>query len=202
MTRKLLIATGPQGSGNHLFSKIFSQHPEVNGWTALQDTYWQGHRYEPFAKLWRNPSLVKEYDWSTHQYHMTSISYPCYHFLADYDKFIQAVQEQDIEVKLLIIGRDQTILSHQENRVRTTATYEYFLKVLPTLLKYNPIFVSQELVYLYKETYIQFLAQQLDFPVLYNSEILKEDANAKYITPIDDFWLDDAAGKPLNNNQN
>ena len=29
---KILIITGPQGSGNHLYSKIFAMHPLVNGW--------------------------------------------------------------------------------------------------------------------------------------------------------------------------
>ena len=28
----MLIVTGPQGSGNHLFAKLFNLHPEVYGW--------------------------------------------------------------------------------------------------------------------------------------------------------------------------
>lgn len=46
--KKLLILTGPQGSGNHLMAKIFSTHPEVAGWTALSEKYWVTSISVPF----------------------------------------------------------------------------------------------------------------------------------------------------------
>ena len=50
MMKTLAILTGPQGSGNHLWSKIFSLHEDVFGWKSLLDNYWEAHRYsEPFA---------------------------------------------------------------------------------------------------------------------------------------------------------
>ena len=42
----LLIVTGPQGSGNHLFAKLFNLHPDVYGLNMTR--YWQGHDTEPF----------------------------------------------------------------------------------------------------------------------------------------------------------
>ena len=46
----MLIITGPQGAGNHMWAKIFSLHPEVFGWNTLLDNYWESHRFsEPFA---------------------------------------------------------------------------------------------------------------------------------------------------------
>jgi len=60
--RRLLILTGPQGAGNHLFSKIFAFHPMVNGW--VMNDYWEGHHHEPFAKYWDNPELLKDAEWS------------------------------------------------------------------------------------------------------------------------------------------
>ena len=36
----MLILTGPQGAGNHLFSKVFAQHPSVYGWQDLTQEYW------------------------------------------------------------------------------------------------------------------------------------------------------------------
>ena len=33
--KKLLIITGPQGSGNHLVSRLFSLHDDVGGWKEL-----------------------------------------------------------------------------------------------------------------------------------------------------------------------
>jgi len=190
----LLIITGPQGSGNHLFSKIFAEHPDVNGWAELRDTYWVGHDQEPFADMWRDHKLVKLYPWHTSQYHVTSISCP-YRDNGDdtwpaYQQFISAVQEVGVEVKLAIIGRDQNILAYQEQRLRDRVTYTEFLTRLPDLTQYNPVFLSQELAYLYKEDYLRQVSAMLDFPIAYNASILASDANAKYMQPIDGNWLD------------
>ena len=65
--RRLLILTGPQGAGNHLFSKIFAFHPMVNGW--VMNDYWEGHHHEPFAKYWDNPELLKDAEWSADRHH-------------------------------------------------------------------------------------------------------------------------------------
>ena len=39
--KTLAVLTGPQGSGNHLWSKIFSLHEDVFGWKSLLDNYWE-----------------------------------------------------------------------------------------------------------------------------------------------------------------
>ena len=46
--KKMLILTGPQGSGNHMWSKIFALHPSVYGWQELVEEFWIGHDREPF----------------------------------------------------------------------------------------------------------------------------------------------------------
>jgi hypothetical protein len=191
---QLLILTGPQGSGNHLFSKIFAQHPDVNSWTALNDAVWIGHDHEPFAALWKDPELIKTHNWDTHKYHVTSISCPYRDNGVDawpkYKEFIQVLQSSNIDVKIAIIGRDQNILAYQEQRLRSRVTYPDFLERLPYLMEYNPVFLSQELAYLYKESYIKQISQQLDFPVKYNPNIFVEDANKKYLVPVTTNWLD------------
>lgn len=190
----LLILTGPQGSGNHLFAKIFSQHPEVNGWTALRDTYWLGHDQEPFAEVWRNPGKASSYPWTSHRYHVTSISYPYRDHgrdaWPDYEQFIDTVQAQGINIIVAVIGRDQNVLAYQEQRLRKRVTYTDFTSQLPKLLKYNTIFLSQELAYLYRDQYLQQIAKQIDFPFEYRADILIKDANAKYFKPIEQNWLD------------
>ena len=61
--KKIVILTGPQGSGNHLWSKVFSLHEDVFGWKSLLENYWEAHRLtEPFAAYWRDPSTLKEFD--------------------------------------------------------------------------------------------------------------------------------------------
>ena len=58
--KKLLIVTGPQGSGNHLFSRLLSLHPAVEGWTEMLDQYWVPSDQEPFAEYWVTPELLTQ----------------------------------------------------------------------------------------------------------------------------------------------
>ena len=204
----LLIITGPQGSGNHLFSKIFALHPAVNGWKDLNETYWIGHDEEPFSELWHDLSLIKKYDWTTHQYHVTSISCPYRYHGADawpqYREFISEVKSLGIDVKIGIIGRDKNILEFQEQRLRDRVTYLDFFRYINELDDCDPVFLSQELVYLYDRIYLKQVSKQLDFPIDYNNpminEILKEDSNKKYLTPVESNWLDPLIRSASNKN--
>ena len=63
--KKMLIVIGPQGSGNHMWAKIFGLHKSVYGWQKLQEQYWEAHHYEPFARAWDDPTTLtfpKGYD--------------------------------------------------------------------------------------------------------------------------------------------
>lgn len=196
--KQLLILTGPQGSGNHLFSKLFALHPEVNGWKELNEIYWIGHDHEPFAKFWKHPENLSHYDWASHKYHVTSISCPFRDngkdAIPNYQKFIDEVIRLGVTVKIAIIGRDQNVLEFQEQRLRERITYTDFLKELPNLDLYDPVYLSQELAYLYRHAYLKQLSKQLDFPIDYENPnvdwILNENSNKKYFKPAEATWLD------------
>lgn len=196
--KTMLIITGPQGSGNHLFSKIFALHPDVYGWDELLDTYWIAHKDEPFADYWNDPELLKSFDWSNSDYYVTSISCPYHNVdvptIPNYQQFIDTLQELGIQVKIAIIGRDQTILESQQQRIRNRVSLPDFLAQLDYLNSCNPVYLSQELLYLYKQHYIKNIAGLLDFPVDCNNskigEILATDANSKYIQDIEIQELD------------
>ena len=196
---KILILTGPQGSGNHLWSKIFSLHPEVYGWKTLLENYWEAHRFaEPFARHWRDHSLLKSFDWSQSEYYFTSISLPLgivNHdvnpiWMPDLQGFAAAVSGCDVEVEMAVVGRDQTILNNQQTRIRTQPTLPMFLEQLPKI--WNPTFLSYELLYLYRQDYLKSL--KLNIPVAWDDprvdQILEDDANVKYIHTIDYNELD------------
>jgi len=189
--KTLLVITGPQGSGNHLFSKIFALSPEVSGWSALLDTYWIGHDQEPFAECWKNPALLLDKDFSTHDYWVTSISCPYADHgvltIPKYQEFIDTATSLGVHVKLAIIGRDKNILEHQQNRVRGRVSLPDFKEQLPYLTGLNPIYFSQELLYLYGANYVKSIAKQLDFPWSMDEQfdsIIQNDANSKYFVPI------------------
>ena len=221
MPKKMLILTGPQGAGNHLWSKIFSLHPEVFGWETLLDNYWEAHRFhEPFCKCWRNHDLLHKFDWSQSDYFFTSISAPLGIF--NYDKnpiwnpdiigFAKTIKELDIDVDFAIIGRDQNILQYQQKRIRGESTLPIFLDQLEKICtNYNPKFLSYELLYIYKAEYLRSL--NFNIPVAYDSmhidKILENDANTKYVHGIPISPLDNGnrlgivfKENPLENKEN
>jgi len=194
--KTLLIITGPQGSGNHLFSKIFAQHPAVFAWSALNEEYWVPHDQEPFAEAWHDPFTLPYVKFD--QYAVTSISCPyAYHgntVEPNYAEFVTTAERLGYTIKLAIIGRDQTVLRYQQERVRGTYSYPRFEKYITYLQKFNPVYLSTELLYLYKENYVRSLSKQLDFPIDCDAEriakILETDPNAKYFVPAPDQELD------------
>lgn len=196
--KKLLIFTGPQGSGNHMWSKIFALHPEVAGWSALLDTYWIPHDREPFAKYWRDPTQLKNYDWSKSDYHVTSISCPYIDdtrwAVPDIVSFANQAMDCGLTVQIAIIGRDKNILGFQETRIRGRSTFEIAQEQYQQLQSRNPVYLSYELLHLYQSSYLEQVSKLLEFPIAYNdlrvTEILKDDTNAKYIHPIDHHWTD------------
>ena len=199
--KTLLILTGPQGSGNHLWSKIFALHPDVYAWHALLHEYWIGHDQEPFAEYWANTKKLKEFDWGECKYFVTSVSTPYMmngeSTMPNIVRFAATAMGLGIRVKIGIIGRDRNILNYQETRVRGQATFETALKEYEKLTTWNPVFLSYELLHLYGKNYLQQISHQLEFPVNFNdpglNNILQDDTNSKYFQPVDHHPTDDLA---------
>ena len=197
--KTVLILTGPQGSGNHMWSKIFALHPEVQGWQALLDQYWQGHDQEPFADYWVRPDTLSKFDWSQSDWYVTSISVP-YALngtltVPDLEQFVSAVQQQGHAVKIALLGRDRNIVAMQEQRVRGQPTLS---QALTSYQQLTPdAYLSYELLHLYGAAYLRNVAQQLDFPIDWSNpaveKILEVDTNSKYFSPVDHHATDDLA---------
>jgi hypothetical protein len=195
---RLLIITGPQGSGNHLFSKCLGLHEDVFGWKTLLNTYWEGHHHEPFAECWADPSKLNNFNWEQSEYFVTSISCPYVKnremSIPNYERFIKVAQEY-VDIDVAIIGRDQNILKHQQERVRgkhTTPLAKDHLKWVTA--NQQCTFISQELLYLYKGDYLEQISRDLDWPIAFwdteIDEILRNDANEKYVKKVNEYWLD------------
>ena len=201
MPRQMLILTGPQGAGNHLWSKVFSQHEDVYGWKSLLENYWEPHRFnEPFAKYWRDPELLEEFDWSQSDYYFTSISVPLGIpgnndnplWEPNLKAFSSKLGRLGVDVKFAVVGRDQNILREQQTRIRTEPTLPLFLKQLPK----DAIFLSYELLYLYKDEYVKSL--DVNIPVDPNvSWLLEDDANTKYVHGVVKNELDNGNKKGI-----
>ena len=207
MKKRLLVVTGPQGSGNHLWSKIFSESPQVQGWKELTQEYWVGHGNEPFARVWEDPTLFLKIEWP-HDYYFTSISCPYMSVggpvirpgdnisTPKYKEFIKYAEQAGFDITLAVIGRDKNILSHQQDRVRTQVTWPIFLESYNNNLKdIDHTFISTELLYLYEFNYVKQLSKLLNWPIDIAqdklTEILKDNTNLKYIKSVKEFWLDE-----------
>ena len=196
---RLLILTGPQGSGNHLFSKCLALHEDVFGWKTLLNTYWEGHHHEPFAKYWEDPLLLHSFDWTQSEYFVTSISCPYYNDqkpkIPLFERFVNTAEEYVDSIDVAIIDRDQNILKYQQERVRgkhtTPLAHDHFKWLMENT---ECRFLSQELLYLYTQKYLEQVSRDLDWPIAYwdpeVDEILKKDANEKYIKDVHEYWLD------------
>jgi len=194
---KLLIVTGPQGSGNHMFAKIFNMHSAVRGWSMMWRE-WQGHHHEPFAEYWQDPTKLADFDAGEFENFTTSISCPYWKDQKSqtpkYQEFIQEAKKY-FQVKILVIARDRHILKHQQHRVRGAHTTPEFLEQLQ---KFEDVhFVSHEALYLYQGKYLESLSKRLDFPIAHNhttllNDWLRKDANSKYIINIQQGDFDQA----------
>jgi hypothetical protein len=199
--KTLLILTGPQGSGNHMWSKIFALHPQVSGWSTLLNTYWIGHDQEPWADCWQDPTLLLQRNWGTHNYYVTSVSVPYIDngtaTVPDFKKFTQQAQAIGLQVKFAVLGRDRNIVEMQQQRVRKGVTLSQALTEFAQFAQ--PTFLSYELLHLYQEQYLQQISQQLAVPIAYTDprlkEIIQEDTNAKYFSAVEHHSTDDLAHK-------
>lgn len=188
--KTLLVLTGPQGAGNHLWSKIFALHPGVQGWRALLNEYWIGHDEEPWSHYWLNPGELRHAPWTASDWHVTSISVPYMNngvpTVPDFKAFVSGVQNLGYRVKLAVLGRDRNILQYQETRVRGGATLEQAQAEYSKFAQ--PTFLSYELLHLYGQQYLQRIEKELEFPIAWDNpclkEILAEDANSKYFQPV------------------
>jgi hypothetical protein len=199
--KTMLILTGPQGSGNHLWSKIFSLHPKVQGWRALLDQYWIGHDQEPFAEYWVNPDQLKNFNWSVCDYFVTSISVPYMNngerTVPDIVRFAACAMGAGVRVKIAIVGRDRNIVEYQQTRVRGEPTYSVALQEYQRLSTWAPLYLSYELLHLYGKNYLQQISHQLEFPIDFEhpelNKIIVEDTNSKYFQPVTYHTTDDLA---------
>jgi hypothetical protein len=200
--KKLLIVTGPQGSGNHLFSRLLSLHPAVEGWTEILDQYWVPSDQEPFAEYWVTPELLTQEVFENKDFYFANVSCPFFFDgVRNIPKILEVAERArsfGVEVEIAIVVRDQNINQLQQLRVRKEHTTPiaqkyYYETLLPSSFPVH--FLDHEAFFLHTTHYLKWVSRVLNFPIAYdNPDIMKfitEDANHKYVRAIDTHWLDD-----------
>lgn len=201
--KHLLIVTGPQGSGNHLFSRIFSQHPDVEGWEDLKKEYWVPSDVEPFIEYWLYPERLTAERFAKSNYFVANVSCPCYidgvRTFPQIREVADRAKELGIRVTIAVIVRDKNINMVQQQRLMQgfaslPAAREYYESHIFNS-GHDVHFVDHEAFFLYGPSYLKWLSKTLDFPIAWDSEkiydFIDKDANHKYVTPIDSHWLDE-----------
>lgn len=200
--KKLLILTGPQGSGNHLFSRLLSLHDDVSGWEELLHKYWVPSDQEPFAEYWVNPELLTKEVFADKDYHLANVSCPFFYNGIRYVPKILEVAEQaksfGVAVEIAIVVRDKNINELQQLRVRkehtTPIAQKYYYENLLDS-EFTVHFIDHEAFFLHNIHYLKWLSKILNFPIAWDNpnilSFIEEDANRKYVKFVEHYWLDD-----------
>jgi len=198
----ILVISGPQGTGNHVFSKVLSMHSNVHGWDQLLREYWINHDNAPFKDIWNTPENIDNYDWTEHENYVLSVSGPYVDKDAmgvrhtkypDYKEVLRRLNEKG-NLQVGIIGRDQNITAQNQLRKRGVESLHNYLNKIEDIMEYRHTFLSVELLYMFRHQYVKSLDSVLDIPVDYTNErlhyILNKDPNAKYVHYVENSWLD------------
>ena len=156
------------------------------------------HWREPHNEIWNNIENINYDIMGGKNYAVISASVPFWNKdelqIPAAQKLIDKVTSLGIEIQPIIIGRDSTILTMQQTRMRGGPTWGCVTQFV-RWLEPMPFFVSTELLYLYKKRYVESIGKWLDFPVAHKdsriAEILAEDSNAKYIHQAESPRVDD-----------
>lgn len=203
--KKLLLLTGPQGSGNHIFSRIFSANKFICGWSEILDNYWVPTDEDKFAKYFINPELLTQEvidSFGNFEYYVTDISYPfVYNGVKHYPKineFRSQLESLGFEVTTAVIVRDQHINTLQQQRVRGEVTLPYAMEYYKDMKV--DAFLDLEALFLHQERYVKWVANLINFPIPDFELAFKfhtESPNLKYVSYVIKHWLDETVKKGL-----
>ena len=184
---KVILLTGPQGSGNHLWSKVFT--------TWADKEYWVGHKDEPHSNLWEDMD-----SWRTHKFSgdtVISISVPYAvggnTTFPDIKLWKEIMIERGIDHKICAITRDGYINFLQNDRVRPENNYKESVEYIKTLD--IDCFLSTETLLLYQWKYVEQVCRQLEFTIDKKDVDFSQSFNEKYIKYVKEFALDDQVRK-------
>jgi hypothetical protein len=179
---KVILLTGPQGSGNHLWSKVFT--------TWADKEYWVGHKDEPHSNLWEDMD-----SWRTHKFSgdtVISISVPYAvggnTTFPDIKLWKEIMIERGIDHKICAITRDGYINFLQNDRVRPENNYKESVEYIKTLD--IDCFLSTETLLIYQWKYVEQVCRQLEFTIDKKDVDFSQSFNEKYVKYVEEFDLD------------
>ena len=178
----VLLLTGPQGSGNHIWSKVLT--------TWADGEYWVGHKDEPHSGLWENMDSWREFPFLSDTVISISIPYAVRGntTFPDIKLWKDIMIERGIDYKICAITRDENINFLQNKRVRPDNNYYKAVEYIKTLDV--DCFLSTETLLLYQWKYVDQVCKQLEFSVDKKDVDFSQSFNEKYVKYVQEFELD------------
>jgi hypothetical protein len=181
----ILLVVGPQCAGNHLWNKIFNLHPDVVGWEELNHRYHINFIENKVNDIFIDPSTISSHDWTEDNY-VLNVSWPFAKGKEPHiHRVLSALEDMGHNIQLAIIGRDENITKYSQRKRRTPYKVDDFIAFTQSLMIFEPIFISYELLFMYRSYYLQQLDRMICIPIDYNSVqlsfLLKSDSNKNYI---------------------
>ena len=157
----ILVISGPQGTGNHVFSKVLSMHSNVHGWDQLLREYWINHDNAPYKNIWNTPENIDNYDWTEYDNYVLSVSGPYVDKdggvrqtkYPDYKEVLRRLNDKG-NLQVGIIGRDQNITAQNQLRKRGVDSLHNYLNKIEDITEYRHTFLSVELLYMFRHQYL------------------------------------------------
>ena len=179
---KVILLTGPQGSGNHLWSKVFT--------TWADKEYWVGHKDEPHSGLWENMDSWREFPFLSDTVISISIPYAVRGdtTFPDIKLWKQIMIDRDIDHKICAFTRDENINFLQNKRVRPENNYYKAVEYIKTLDV--DCFLSTETLMLYQWKYVEQVCRHLQFSIDKKDVDFSQSFNEKYVKYVQEFDLD------------
>ena len=179
----VILLIGPQGSGNHLWSKVFT--------TWADKEFWVGHKNEPHSKLWQDMDSWRTYVFPNID-NVVSISIPYAvegkTTFPDVKLWMDIMKERDIEYRVCAITRDENINFLQNKRVRPENNYYKAVEYIKTLDV--DCFLSTETLMLYQWKYVEQVCRHLQFSIDKKDVDFSQSFNEKYVKYVQEFDLD------------
>lgn len=198
--KKFIIVTGPAGAGNHIFTQVLSSHPQVGGWKELLEGTWIPADQETFADYWINPVNLSAENFDGYHYWVANATYPLYYNgVKQLPKILELAEKahaMNIDVRIAIVTRDQTIVSSSQERIYNESyineAKSYYDEIFNSHFPVH--FLSLEALYFYQYEYVKWIGRILTIPVDTDNPTLfatlPQDPNEKYISAVAEQSLD------------
>ena len=157
--KTLVLLTGPLGTNFKKINSILTEDSKVCDLSSNSE----------YNALWDNPTAnIKKFNWEQSNYYVAAISCPTINDqLPAYFKFLNEFQKMDFRIVVAIVGTADVkrTTKYQKKMLGRDANLEFYASI-EKLNNFCPIYISGDLLSMYKDEYCKFLQNYLKVPLV------------------------------------